>query len=103
MTIWLDPQRYFQFVVMACVPNCDDPICDYVILLHCLALVIASLGGLNTGGWHKMEIIMMNSSMEMEIPKGTMGYTKSYMCLCRSYYVLLSHAIILSTCDSEVE
>jgi hypothetical protein len=69
---------------MACVPNCDDPIRDCVILLHCLVLVIASLGGLITGGWHtcimEMEIIMMNSSMVMEIPKGTMGYTKSYMC-----------------------
>jgi len=53
-------------------------------LLHCLALVIASLGGLITEGWHtwimEMEIIMRNSSMEMEIPKGTMGYTMSYLC-----------------------
>jgi hypothetical protein len=84
MTIWLEPHRYCQFDVMACVPNCDDPIRDCVILLHCLALVIASLGGLITGGWHtwiiEMEIIMMNSLMEMEIPKGTMGYTKSYLC-----------------------
>jgi hypothetical protein len=79
MTIWLEPHRYCQFDVMACVPNYDDPICDYVILLHCLALVIANLGGLIMGGWHtwimEMEIIMMNSSME--ISKGTMGYTKS--------------------------
>ena len=56
---------------MARVPNCDDPIRDYVILLHCLALVIASLGGLITGGWCiwiiKMEINMMNSTMQMEI------------------------------------
>jgi hypothetical protein len=69
---------------MAYVPKSDDPICDCVILLHCLALVIVSLSGLITGGWHtwimEMEIIMMNSSMEMEIPRGTMGFTKSYLC-----------------------
>ena len=41
-----------NIIVMACMPNCDDPICDYVILVHCLALVIASLGGLITEGWH---------------------------------------------------
>ena len=73
-----------NIIVMACVPNYDDPIRDYVILVHCLALVIASLGGLITEGWHtwimEMEIIMRNSSMEMEIPKGTMGYTMSYLC-----------------------
>jgi hypothetical protein len=84
MTIWLEPHRYCQFDVMAYVPNCDDLIHDCVILLHCLVLVIASIGGLITGGWHtwimEMEIIMMNSSMEMEIPKGIMGYTKSYLC-----------------------
>jgi hypothetical protein len=68
---------------MACMPNCDDPIRDYVILLHCLALVSDSLGGFITNGWHtwimEMEIIMMYRLMEMEIPKVTMGYTKSYM------------------------
>jgi hypothetical protein len=83
MTIWLEPHRYFQLDVMACAPKCDDPICDCVILLHCLALVIDSLGGFITDGWRtwimEMEIIMMYRLMEMEIPKVTMGYTKSYM------------------------
>jgi hypothetical protein len=68
---------------MACVPNCDDPIRDCVILLHCLALVIDCLGGFIIDGWRtwimEMEIIMMYNMMEMEIPKVTMGYTKSYM------------------------
>jgi hypothetical protein len=68
---------------MACVPNCDDPIRDCVILLHCLALVIDILGGFITNGrrtWiMEMEIIMMYRLMEMEIPKVTMGYAKSYM------------------------
>jgi len=49
---------------MACVPICDDPTRDYVIFIHCLALVIASLGGIINGGWHmwimEMEITMMN-------------------------------------------
>ena len=66
------------------MPNYDDPIRDYVIYFHCLVLVIASLGGLITEGWHtwimEMEIIMRNNSMEMEIPKGIMGYTMSYLC-----------------------
>jgi hypothetical protein len=82
MTIWLESHRYCQLDVMACLPNCDDPIRDCVILLHCLALVIDSLGGFITDGrctWiMKMEIIMMYRLMEMEIPKVTMGYTKSY-------------------------
>jgi len=63
MTIWLEPYKYCPFDVMACVPHCDDPICDYVILIYYLALVIASLGGLITGGWRMwimdMEITMM--------------------------------------------
>jgi len=41
-----------NIIVMACVPNCDDPIRDYVILVHCLVLEIASLGGLIIEGWH---------------------------------------------------
>jgi hypothetical protein len=68
---------------MAYVPNYDDPIRNCVILLHCLALVIDSLGGFITDGWRtwvmEIEIIMMYILMEMEIPKVTMGYTKSYM------------------------
>jgi hypothetical protein len=66
---------------MACVPICDDR--DYVIIFLCHALVIDSLGGFITDGrctWiMEMEIIMMYRLMEMEIPKVTMGYTKSYM------------------------
>ena len=65
---------------MACVPICDDPTRDYVILIHCLALVIASLGGIITGGWRtwimEMAITMMNRYLEMEIPKVIIGYTK---------------------------
>jgi hypothetical protein len=64
MTIWLEPHRYCPPDVMACVPMYDDPIRNYVILVHCLALVIASLGGIITGGWRtwimEMEIAMMN-------------------------------------------
>ena len=49
---------------MAYVPICDDPIRDYVILIHCLVLVIASLGGIINEGWRmwimEMEITMMN-------------------------------------------
>jgi hypothetical protein len=64
MTIWLEPQSYYPPDVMVCVPICDDPTRDYVILIHCLALVIASLGGIITGGWRtwimEMEITMMN-------------------------------------------
>jgi len=49
---------------MACVPHCDDPIRHYVILIQCLALVISSLGGLITRGWHiwiiEMEITIKN-------------------------------------------
>ena len=42
---------------------------------------------------------MMNRSMEMEIPKVIMGYTKSYMCQCRSYYVSTFICDdVLSTC-----
>jgi hypothetical protein len=66
---------------MACVPICDDR--DYVIIFHYPAFVIDSLGGFITDGWRtwimEMEIIMMYILMEMEIPKVTMGYTKSYM------------------------
>jgi len=84
MTIWLEPHRYCPSDVMVCVPICDDPTYSYVILIHCLALVIASLGGIIVGGWHtwimEMEITMMNRYMEMDIPKVIMGYTKSYMC-----------------------
>jgi len=80
MTIWLELYRYCPSDVMACVPICDDPTCVYVILIHCLALVISSLGGIITGGWHKwimeMDITMMNRYMEMEIPKVIIGYTK---------------------------
>jgi len=36
MTIWLEPLRYCQFDVMACVPNYDDPIRDYVIFFTAL-------------------------------------------------------------------
>jgi len=64
MTIWLVPHRYCPPDVKACVPIYDDPTRDYVILIHCLALVIASLGGIITGGWRtwimEMEITMMN-------------------------------------------
>jgi hypothetical protein len=64
MTIRLEPHRYCPPDVMACVPICDDPTRDYVILIHCLALVIAKLGGIITGGWRtwimEMEITMMN-------------------------------------------
>jgi len=64
MTIWLEPHRYCPRDVMACMLIYDDPTHDYVILIHCLALVIASLGGIVTGGWHtwimEMEIAMMN-------------------------------------------
>jgi len=49
ITIWLDPHRYCPFDVMAYVSIYGDPTRDYVILIHCLALVIASLGGLITG------------------------------------------------------
>jgi len=46
------------------VPICDDPTRDYVILIHYLMLVIASLCGIITGGWRtwimEMEIAMMN-------------------------------------------
>ena len=51
MTIWPEPHRYCPFDVMACMPHYDDPIYDHVILIYYLALVIASLGGLITGGW----------------------------------------------------
>jgi len=64
MTIWLEPHRCCPSDVMACVPIYDDPTRDYVILIRCLALVIASLGGIITGGWStwimEMEITMMN-------------------------------------------
>ena len=64
MTIWLDSHRYCPPDVMACVPICDDPTHKYVILIHCLVLVIAKLHGIITGGWHtwimEMEIAMMN-------------------------------------------
>jgi len=64
MTIWLEPHRYCPPDVMAYVPICDDPIRDYVILIHCLVLVIASLGGIINEGWRmwimEMEITMMN-------------------------------------------
>jgi len=73
MTIWLEPHRYYQCDVKAYVPHCDDSIHDYVILIHYVTLVIASLGGLTIRGWctwiMEVEIIMMDSSMEMEIPK----------------------------------
>jgi hypothetical protein len=66
---------------MACVPISDDR--DYVIIFHCPALVIDSLGGFITDGWctwiMEIDIIMMYRLMEMEIPKVIMGYTKSYM------------------------
>jgi hypothetical protein len=66
---------------MAYVPISDDR--DYVIIFHCPAFVIDSLGGFIIDGWRtwimEMEIIMMYKLMEMEIPKVTMGYSKSYM------------------------
>jgi hypothetical protein len=66
---------------MACVPIYDDR--DYVITFHCSVLVIDSLCGFITDGrrtWiMEMEIIMMYRLTEMEIPRVTMGYTKSYM------------------------
>jgi len=52
MTIWIEPHRYCSHDVRACMPIYDDPTPDYVILIHCLALVIASLGGIITGEWH---------------------------------------------------
>jgi len=39
-TIWQEPFDIVKINVMACVPICDDTIRDYVILFHCLALVI---------------------------------------------------------------
>jgi len=49
---------------MACMPICDDPTHDYVILIHYLALVIASLSRIITEEcctWiMEMEIAMMN-------------------------------------------
>jgi len=84
MIIWLKPHRYCPSDVMACVPIYDDPTHDYVILIYCLVLVIASLGGIIMGGWRtwtmEMEITMINRYMEMEIPKVIMSYTKSYLC-----------------------
>jgi len=70
--------------IMACTPIYDDPTRNYVILIHYLALVTSSRGGIITRGWRtwimEMEITIMNRYMDMEIPKVIMGYTMSYLC-----------------------
>jgi hypothetical protein len=93
MTIWLEPLKYCQFDVicglranlwwlyMLRICTFLSPLAVVIDSLHHWWMAFKDHGDGDHHDGHKLE---------MRIPKGIMGYTKSYLCWCHSYYVLLS-------------